>query len=238
VTIEGRIREISRRSGPTPARSASLQPARSGFPSTARRALLAAALALAAPVRGAAAQESGFIVRGVAAEATAETATAARERAIAGGLRSAWATLLAREAPGDQARLGAISAEELERLVESYEVGDERVGATRYAATLTVLFRPAPVRALLAARPSAGPAGRIEVTAPLAGVNDWVEIRRRLAGAPAVGGVEILSLSRREARLALTIPGGEQAAASALAAAGLRLGEGPGGRTLGLSPGP
>ncbi len=226
MTIEGRRREISRRSGAAPARSAFL-----------RRALLAAALVLALPCGGAAAQESGFVVRGVAAEATAETATAARERAIAGGLRSAWSTLLAREAPGDQARLAAISAAELERLVESYEVGDERVGATRYAATLTVLFRPEPVRALLAARPSAGPAGRIEVTAPLSGVNDWVEIRRRLAGAPSVGGVEILSLSRREARLALTIPGGEQAAASALAAAGLRLGNGPDGRTIALSPG-
>lgn len=199
--------------------------------------MLAAALVLAAPWRPAAGQDSGFVVRGVAAEATAENATAARERAIAGGLRSAWATLVAREAPGDQARLAAISAGEIERLVESYEVGDERVGPTRYAATLTVLFRPEPVRALLAARPSAGPAGRIEVTAPLSGVNDWVEIRRRLSGAPAVSGVEIIALSRREARLALTVSGGDQAAAAALAAAGLRLGDGPGGRTLGLSPG-
>ncbi|MCU0986309.1 MAG: hypothetical protein MUC89_15460 [Acetobacteraceae bacterium] len=221
MTIEGRITEISRRSETGPA----------------RRALLAAALVLAAPWGQAAAQESGFVVRGVAAEATAETATAARERAIAGGLRSAWATLLAREAPADQARLGAISAQDLERLIESYEVENERVGSTRYAATLTVLFRPEPVRALLAARPSVGPAGRIEVTAPLSGVNDWVEIRRRLAGAPAVGEVEILSLSRREARLALTVSGGEQAAAAALAAAGLRLRDGPGGRTLDRSPG-
>jgi hypothetical protein len=221
VTIEGRVAEISRRSA-------------SGH---ARRAVLAAALVLAASCRPAAAQQSGFVVRNVTAEATAETATAARDRAIASGLRSAWVTLLAREAPSDQARLGAISAEEIERLVESYEVGDERVGPTRYAATLTVAFRPEPVRALLAARPSAGLAGRIEVTAPLTGVNDWVEIRRRLAGAPAVGAVEILSLSRREARLALTVSGGEQAAAGALAAVGLRLGDGPSGRTLGLVPG-
>lgn len=198
--------------------------------------MLCLPLLLARPGR-ARAQASGFVVRGVAAEATAETATLARERAIAGGLRSAWATLLAREAPADQARLSAIGGEELERLVESFEVENERVGPTRYAASLTVFFRPEPVRALLAARPSAGPAGRVEVVAPLSDVAQWVEIRRRLAAAPSVSAVEILSLSRQEARLALTVAGGPSAAAAALEAAGLRLRDGPGGATLGLSPG-
>lgn len=191
-----------------------------------------------APAAGLAQGGSGFVVRGVAAEATAETATAARERAIAGGLRSAWAALLAREAPGEQARLGAIGAEELERLVESYEVENERVGATRYAATLTVAFRPDPVRQLLAARPASGPSGRIEVTAPLTGIGDWVAIRQRLAGSPAIRGYEVLSLSRREARLALSLPGGQGEAAAALAGAGLVLRDGPAGPTLGLASGP
>lgn len=195
----------------------------------------ALALLASAPTR-AAAQGSGFRVSGIAAEATAETATAARERAIAGGLRSAWMALLAREAPADQARLGSVSAEELERLVESYEVENERVGTTRYAATLTVNFRPDRVRSLLATAPARAAAGRVEVVAPLSGVNDWVEIRRRLANAPAVGGYEILSLSRREARLALALPGG-QAGAAALEQAGLRLTDGPSGPTLTLSPG-
>jgi hypothetical protein len=194
-------------------------------------------LLLLAPVPVRAQGGSGFIVRGVAAEAAAETATAARERAIAGGLRTAWASLLAREAPSDQARLGAIGQGELERLVESYEIEDERVGATRYAATLTVIFRPEPVRALLASRPAAGPTGRVEVSAPLSGIGDWVEIRRRLAGAPQVGGYEVLALSRQEARLALSVPGGQAGAAAALAGAGLSLREGPGGLVLGLSPG-
>lgn len=201
-----------------------------------RGALLLLALLLAGG-GAAVAQGSGFTVRGVQAEATAETATAARERAISGGLRSAWMALLAREAPGSEARLGAIGQDELERLVESYEVEDERVGATRYAATLTVNFRPDPVRALLATAPARAPAGRIEVVAPLSALNDWVELRRRLAGAPAVGRVEILALSRREARLALSLPEG-QAGAAALEAAGLRLGQGPAGPTLTLAPGP
>ncbi len=223
MTIEARLAEISRRS------VAGLH----------RRTLMGAALAAALlPGRVRAQGGSGFAVRGIAAEATADTATAARERAIAGGLRSAWTALLAREAPGEEARLSSVSAEELERLVESYEVQNEQIGLTRYAATLNVFFRPERVRALLAARPSGGPGGRVEVVAPLSGLQDWVEIRRRLANAPAIGGYEVLSLSRREARLALTLPGGQAAAASALSSAGLRLGEGAGGLTLGLSPGP
>jgi hypothetical protein len=221
VTIEARLAEISRRSA---LRLAGLM-------------LAAQVAALAAPLPALAQGGSGFVVRGIAAEAAAETATAARERAIAGGLRSAWAALLAREAPGEQARLGAISAEELERLVESYEVENERVGAQRYAATLTVAFRPEPVRSLLAARPASGPSGRIEVTAPLTGINDWVAIRQRLAGSPAIRGYEVLALSRREARLALTLPGGQAEAAAALASAGLALRDGPSGPTLALAPG-
>jgi hypothetical protein len=222
VTIEAWGRENSR-----PSRAAGRRGA---------LATLATLAALALAPAGVTAQGSGFTISGIAAEASAETATAARERAIAGGLRSAWMALVAREAPADQARLGAVSAEELERLVESYEVENERVGPTRYAATLTVNFRPERVRSLLATAPARAPAGRLEVVAPLSGVNDWVEIRRRLANAPAVGGFEILALSRREARLALSLPGG-QAGSSALEAAGLRLSDGPAGPTLSLAPG-
>ncbi len=224
VRIEGRRAEISRRSGRGPA----------------RRAVLVAVCGLApmaAGPRRAAAQQSGFVVQGVLAEASAENATAARERAFASGLRAAWATLVSREAPADQARLSAISPEDLDRLVESFEVENERVGATRYAALLTVFFRPDAVRALLASRPSAGPIARIEVVAPLSGVADWAEIRRRLAGAPAVRSVEVLALSRREARLALTLPDGLSGAAAALEPAGLRLRDGMGPTTLILSPG-
>lgn len=202
--------------------------------------MLAAVAAVAAPTVGRAQATSpggsGFVVTGVAVESAAETATAARERAIAAGLRTAWTALLAREAPGDEARLAGVSADELQRLVESYEVEDEHLGATRYAATLTVFFRPERVRSLLAARPSSGPIGTLEVSAPLRGIEDWVEIRRRLAGTPAIGGFRILSLSRQEARLSLSLPGG-QAAASILASAGLTLSDGPGGLVLGLAPG-
>lgn len=225
MTIEAWAREISRRCGAITRRGA-------------LGALAAGAVAGlgSARAQGQGVTVSGFTVRGVAAEATAETATAARERAIAAALRNAWGALVAREAPGAEARLGGLGAEEIERLVESFEVENERVGPTRYAATLAVHFRPAAVRPLLATAPARAPAGRVEVVAPLSGLNDWVELRRRLANAPAVTGVEVLALSRREARLALSLPGG-QAGASALEAAGLRLANGPAGPTLTLAPG-
>jgi hypothetical protein len=228
VTIEAWRGEISRRSE---------RGSRCRFGRRRALGLALAVLPLGSVALGQGAGGSGFRVSGVAAEAAAETAAAARERAIAQGLRTAWAMLLAREAPADAARLSAVTQEELDRLVESFEVEGERVGATRYAATLAVNFRPEAVRALLARSPSAAPAGRVEVVAPLSGIADWVELRRRLGNAPAVGGVEVLALSRSEARLALMLPGGA-AGAAGLGQAGLSLSEGPAGLTLRLAPGP
>ncbi|WP_144185565.1 hypothetical protein, partial [Elioraea rosea] len=69
MTIEGCLGEISRRS----------------VAGLTRRGVMGAAFAsLLLPGRALAQGGSGFAVRGVPAEATADTATAARERAIAG----------------------------------------------------------------------------------------------------------------------------------------------------------
>ncbi|WP_202614861.1 hypothetical protein [Elioraea sp. Yellowstone] len=175
--------------------------------------------------------QGGFVVRDVAVEASAATPIAAREAAHLQGFREAWRRLLESEAPDRAAALAALPDAELARLVEGFEVAEERVTATRYGATMTVIFRPDPVRALLAG--GAAPA-RIEARAAFVSLAEWTEIRRRLAGSPAVSRVELLGLSSAEARLGLTFTAGIERAVASLAAAGLALTQGPDGWRLAL----
>lgn len=93
-----------------------------------------------------------FTVRGVAVDATAETAPAARERAIAEGRRSAFRRLIARLVPAAQARsVSDPTDSELQRMVLGFEVANERASAVRWLADLTVAFDPRAVQARLRA---------------------------------------------------------------------------------------
>jgi hypothetical protein len=176
--------------------------------------------------------QGGFVIRDVVVEASAETPIAAREAAHRQGFREAWRRLLEAEAPERAAQLGALPDAELAGLVEGFEVAGEHVTTSRYSARMTVIFRPDPVRALLA-RGGAGPA-RIAARAVFASLAEWTEIRRRLAASPAVSRVELRALSPSEARLDLTLTAGTERAATSLAAAGLSLVQGPDGWRIGL----
>jgi hypothetical protein len=191
-----------------------------------------AALLGAPVVRLPASAQGGFVVRDIPVEATGPSAIAAREAAHREGFRLAWRRLLEAEAPEQVARLAGLPDAELDRLIEGFEIDGERVTATRYSAAMTVIFRPDPVRALLA-RGGAGPA-MIEALAVFASLAEWTEIRRRLAGSPAVSRVELRGLSVREARLGLTLTAGTERAAASLAASGLTLSQGAGGWRMSL----
>jgi hypothetical protein len=155
---------------------------------------------------------------------------AAREIAHREGFRLAWRRLLEAEAPEQLARLADLPDSELDRLVEGFEIDREHVTATRYSAAMTVIFRPDPVRALLA-RGGTGPA-QIEAVAVFASLADWTEIRRRLAASPAVSRVELRGLSANAARLGLTLTAGPERAVASLAAVGLVLAREPEGWRL------
>jgi hypothetical protein len=104
----------------------------------------------AAVPAGAAAVGDPFAVAGVAVDATAATASAARDAALADGQRKAFRTLLERlTAPADYPRLPHPSDAEIAPLVAGFQVQEERTSAVRYLATLTYSFRPNAVRALL-----------------------------------------------------------------------------------------
>ncbi len=117
--------------------------------------LLVAAIALLPvllwPAR-AAADADLFTVRAVPVDATAETAPAARDRAIAEGRRLAYRRLVARLVPAaEAARVPDPTDSELQRMVLGFEVANERSSTVRWIAELTVAFDPEAFRARLRA---------------------------------------------------------------------------------------
>jgi hypothetical protein len=91
-----------------------------------------------------------FTVEGVKVEATAASATAARENALAQGRPEAWQRLYRRLTPPSewdyQPQLGD---DVLERIIYSFEVNNERRSTTRYLAEVTYHFNADAVRRLL-----------------------------------------------------------------------------------------
>ena len=88
--------------------------------------------------------------------------------------------------------------------------------------------------------PSTGATGvtsRLEVTAPLRGLDEWLEIRRRLAQVPPVQSVDMRYLTISEARFDLLYGGDQMSLERALAGRGLGLAADTGNWTLRLSGG-
>jgi hypothetical protein len=94
-----------------------------------------------------------FTVSDVAVDATAATAAAARETALARGQSEAFSRLMARlTLRGDAARLPRPSAGEISDMVRGLEVEGEKTSAVRYIASLRVRFRADAVRTFLRQR--------------------------------------------------------------------------------------
>jgi hypothetical protein len=73
-----------------------------------------------------------------------------------------------------------------------------------------------------------GAAATLTATVPISGLAEWVAVRDRLAEVPTVRKVDLLSLNRRQARIAITSSGTPDQLKSSLADADLDLGgEGP-----------
>lgn len=111
-----------------------------------------AALAVAAlsPAARAATTADLFRVDAVPVDATAANAVQARQQALEAGQREGLRRLLSRlTLPEDRTRLPQVEAAAVEGLVESYQVASERVGPTRYLASLNLAYAPDGVRRLL-----------------------------------------------------------------------------------------
>lgn len=184
---------------------------------------------------------------GIPAEATAENAVLARDKAFAAARRLAWDRMRAAAGLSPQ----EASPAQLERLVSSIVIEQERVTPTRYSGRLTVNFVPGAVRASRGGGSGGGPAGSsgggggggakgsedagsatptrpaavatLEVVAQYRSLAEWVELRRRLLGAAPVATVDIVGITVASARLRLGLRQSPAEAAGELEALGVAL---------------
>ena len=171
------------------------------------------------------AQQAEYSQRGVPAEATAENGVVARDRALASARRIAWGRVA-----GDSAARSLTDAQ-IEALVESIVIEEERTGPTRYAGVVTVNFRRSGSQAVLSGvDPETALAPRnmatvatVEAIARYGGMAEWLEIRRRLAAAPEVARIDVVAISVDRARLRIALRAAPPVAAEALAESGILL---------------
>ena len=196
--------------------------------------------------------------RGIPAEASAENGVIARDRAHAAARRIAWDRLA-----GGLGITRAASDAQIEAMVASIVIEEERILAQRYAGRLTVNFNPSRVRAFgeggtaagrgdprvapdprgaeappLIAPPRAASAS-ITAVARYGSLSEWLEIRRRLSGGGAVAAMQVMAIATDRAVLRLSLRSVPTVAAEELARAGITLAPpagGPGeGWRLGLA---
>lgn len=215
-------------------------------------AMIATAVLMLTPLAAARAQDAppasapaaiSFTQRGVPAEATAENGVVARERALANGRRAAWERIAS--AAGVTRSL---SDAQIEAMVTSIIIEEERTSPTRYTGRITVNFNPGRARAYTGGsgvaeggggsttpaegggeRRALGPvpaASTIEAVALYGSLNEWLELRRRLRGAAAR--MDIVAISTDRARLRLGLRTAPAVAAEELAVQGITLTPGSG----------
>ncbi|TDH62240.1 hypothetical protein E2C06_12690 [Dankookia rubra] len=182
-----------------------------------------------------AAASLNFTQRGVPAEASAENGVLAKEKALAAGRRAAWSKLLAEagtSGPG-------LSDQQIDDMVSSIVIEEERTSPTRYSGRITVNFNPNRVRSQLggrvpglapvagggAAAPApAGPASNwVDAVATYRSMAEWLDLVRRLKGAGQIASVDIQAIAVDAARVRLGLRGPTETVMGDLAGLGIQL---------------
>lgn len=112
--------------------------------------VLLAALCVGSPAIAAPAPPDLFTVTGIKVDASAESATTARDIAMTQGRPAAWTRLYRRlTAASNWSKQPQLDDNALLRLIRSFEVAGERRSTTRYLADVIFHFNPVAVRAVL-----------------------------------------------------------------------------------------
>jgi hypothetical protein len=177
-----------------------------------------------------------FTQRGVPAEASAENGVLAKEKALAAGRRAAWSKLLSEagtSGPG-------LSDSQIDNMVSSIVIEEERISPTRYTGRITVNFNPNRVRSQLGGRvpglapaaggpgspaaPAGGPASNwVDAVATYRSMAEWLDLVRRLKGAGQVASVDIQAIAVDAARVRLGLRGPTETVMGDLAGLGIQL---------------
>jgi hypothetical protein len=204
-------------------------------------ALAVALLAMPALAPHATAQDDPAVQRGVPAEATAENAVVAKERAIANAQRLAYQRYAAATGANPNA-----SASQIESQIQSMVVEQERSTLNGYSGRYTIRFRGgrAPggggggesttAEGTLPPLGGAAPAypgmpavmplaAYLDAGASFRSLDEWLLLRRRLLSQPSVGSLDILAISTEGARLRLGLRNPPGIAAQEMAGGGIVL---------------
>ena len=170
-----------------------------------------------------------YVVSGVDVDVTAADSATARDQAIAEGQRKAFAKLMEQLVGAEQAAtIQTPGDSQLAGMVQDFEVESERLSSVRYIGVLTYRFDAASIDAIIG-KPAdgttgvtvgsvpSGPVRTLSVSVPITSLRDWVEVRRRLSGIPAVQRAEVRGLARTEGELNLVYFGDELQLQQALA---------------------
>jgi hypothetical protein len=202
-------------------------------------------LALLAPNLPAQADDP-WEVRDIAVDASADSAVAARDKAIAQGYARAF-DKLAERLVANQGASPHPDLAQLDSMVRDFEVQSERGSATRWIGVLTVRFRPDRTQAYLSrsgariaagaleapapgettlagVEPWSGPAQRFGLVLPIASLADWTQARDALQRTPGAKKVELMGLARNQARVAIDYAGDVERLRLALQQTGFALG--------------
>jgi hypothetical protein len=88
-----------------------------------------------------------WTVTNVAVDATGASPSAAKEAALSKGRQKAWTEVFRRVTPSSQWQVQPpITDAELEPMVKSFDISNEKHSSTRYLATVTYVFNPTAVR--------------------------------------------------------------------------------------------
>jgi hypothetical protein len=181
----------------------------------------------------------GYVQRGVPAEATAENAVVAKTRAIAAAQRLAYERMA-----GELGISKSASDSQIDRMIDSIVVEQERTTRTGYSGRLTINFNanrvggrsggggsgsapaaPGGGDAAAPVNPRSGAASSyVEASASYASMREWLELRRRLAASPEVASVDILGIAVDGARLRIGLRNTPDMAAQGLPASGIMVG--------------
>jgi len=204
-------------------------------PALVPSALVMSGLITSGLVSPARAQETGLRQTGIPVEATAADAVQARDLALAAGRRAALNRLAAAVGTSPP----SLSDRQIDAMVASIQIEEERVTSTRYAGRITVVFNNQ-ARSLLGSGVTGGAPGAlpglppnplaglpastfVEASASFGSLAQWLDLRRRLLAAGPVASVSILAIATDGATLRLGLRAAAPEAATGLAAAGVLL---------------
>lgn len=187
--------------------------------------ILFALLLLASFVLGPAfAAPEDYTVSGVAIDQPTTDPTLARDEALDTALKKAYEEFRTRRAAAGET-LPPVASAPLWKMMQDFEVADERISATRYIGTFTIRFRPnatadAVAAGEAAALAAAGPMAAQPAVFRFANLMEWQAARTAIKNTAGVHRTAVTGLRRGQVDFNLSYTGQPDAVVNALIAQG------------------